>query len=243
MNVRVVQALDDVGAFAEIENQLPSIDPSRLKIQMELLPGLVTSLIKSDRTTLVKDIAPHLNDIVKLIANVSTCKGCTLVKKHHCMPSAHQEIKFMVVSDCATKNEMNVVKGTTARFMQKGTKEIVKMAMFNAGINSAEGYYTALVKTAKVSKLTAEQIKLCSVFLDKEVKVINPAIIICLGSASIRHFIPDIKGNAEALCGQIHYLKELDATIVCGINPEMAFFKPHVTDLLEDVFTKVLKMI
>ncbi len=244
VNVRVVQALDDVGAFAEIENQRPSIDPSRLKIQMELLPGLITSLIKSDRTTLVKDIAPNLNVIARSIGKTTICKSCTLVKHVHCMPSALEEVKFMVVTDCATKNEAKVSKkDATPRFMQKGSQDIVKMAMFNAGINSADGYYTALVKTAKSSKLTAEQIKLCSVFLDKEVKVINPAIIICLGSASIRHFIPDIKGNAEELCGQIHYIKELDATIVCGINPEMAFFKPHVTDLLEDVFSKVLTMI
>ena len=83
----------------------------------------------------------------------------------------------------------------------------------------------------------------CTKFIDEEIKLVNPAVIVAMGGATIRHFYPDVKGSWSELCGRVIYNKELDANIVFGINPQMCFFREEAQAMMDDVFRKVYEMV
>lgn len=228
VNKRAVTNLELVGSFCEIDSSLPPVDdPSRIKDQKDLMGGLIQRVVKCNRTTtLDTDLRAQLRDTIKLTA---TCKDCDLCSKKHCAPSiGGTDIKYMVVCDCPNWEEEKKGKMMTG----KGGK-IIFQALTSAGMSLENGYFTSLVKAKKEDKfLSAEQIAHCSKYLDKEIELIKPSVIIALGSASIRKFVPSVKG-AEA-DGQSFYVN--GTTVVGGINPAQIYFDGNKIDNLISTF-------
>jgi DNA polymerase-3 subunit alpha len=140
----------------------------------------------------------------------------------------------MIVTDSPTNEEAK--HGVS---FSGGARKTLLDAMAVAGFpakNGANAYHTSVVKNAKREKLTTEQITECRKHLNAEVEIVKPSVILCLGGAAIRHFYPEAKGGWSEMCGQVIYDKNLDATLVFGLNPQMIFFKPEVEKHLVDVF-------
>ena len=235
VNVRVVQNLDKVGAFANIE---PGQDApkhfGRRKNQMELMPGLIIDAVKADRTT---DLGEKFlrAKVIHLIQDFKKCEDCSLKDAPHPAPRAKTTVKFMVVSDCPTWQEEKQDK-----LLEGDSAQYIKQSIKAAGLNVAEGYYTTLVKAKKSDKfLTNEQINGCAKFLDWELKLIKPSIIVALGSAAIKRFVPGVKGGTAELVGKTFYDPTLDATIVCGINAQQIGFDSSKQEALDEVFRQV----
>ena len=239
VNARHREAMNRVGVFASVEagKQLPARHPDRLKDQMELLPGLVTALIKADR---VIEISGHVKgQIVKLINEVRECKGCDLQGGVHPIPRLGKSAKFMVVTDHPNWSEERA-----AKMLEGDASNFLRAAIKAAGLTTADGYFTSMVKAPKTGKtLTNEQINGCCGYLHREVELLKPPVIVALGGVSIRHFVPDAKGGFADLCGQVHYIPALDASVVFGINPGMIAFEPSRQDMLNEVFEKVAELI
>ena len=64
-------------------------------------------------------------------------------------------------------------------------------------------------------------------------------MIVALGSATIKRFVPGTKGGTSELVGKTIYDPTLDATIVCGINPQQIGFDPDKQEVLDAVFAQV----
>ncbi|MCG5512780.1 DNA polymerase III subunit alpha [Ectothiorhodospira shaposhnikovii] len=238
VNVRVQEALERVGAFASVTaGSLPARHPDRLKDQMELLPGLVVELLKADRKI---DISPYIKgEIVKLANEVRSCEKCSLQGNAHPLPRMGKSPKFMVVTDCP-----NWAEEKAGKMMEGDAATFVKSAIKEAGLSVGDGYFTALVRSPKVDKqLTNEQINGCCGYLDREVGLLKPPVIVALGGAAIRHFVPDVKGGYADLCGQVHYLPKLDASVIFGISPLMCHFDGSKQKMLDDLFAKVAEMV
>lgn len=237
--IKHMKILDLVGSFANIESgSLAVRHPDRLKDQIELLPGLICEYVKADRYTKLNDIAPQAS---ALIRGIRACEGCSLKAEKHCIPTAGSKIKFMVITDSPNSTEAlegKALHGDGCRYVLGSIKE--------AGLKKVNGYYTSLVKVQKPKEIKTfpnEVLLSCTKFIDEEIKIVNPAVIVAMGGAAIRHFYPDIKGSWSELVGRVIYNKELDANIVFGINPQMCFFRQEAQAMIDDVFRKVYEMV
>lgn len=233
VNTRAVSNLEKVGSFCEIDSTIPPVDdPSRIKDQKELMGGLILQVVRNPKTVIINKVMK--DNIVSIIDDVGKCTECDLCEKVHCSPSfGSKEVKFMIVGDCPSWEEEN--KG---KFMTGKVGGIVQKALASAGLSYKNGYYTALVKAKKEGKfLTGEQVAKCSKFLEKEIQAINPAVVVALGSTTIRKFFPDMK--ASEADGQAIYDPAKNMTIVCGINPAQVLFDEEKMNNLISTFNKV----
>lgn len=239
VNARVVENLRLVGALASIDpDEKPARDLSRRKDQMELMSGLIIDAVKADRVT---DLGEKFlrAKVISLIQDYKKCDGCSLREVPHPSVRAKTNVKFMVVSDCPTWQEEKADK-----LLEGDSAEFVKLAIKNAGLMVAEGYYTTLVKARKTDKfLTNEQVNSCAHYLDKELELIKPSVIIALGSASIKRFVPGLKGGPADMAGKSIYDPILDATIVCGINAQQISFDPDKQAVLNQTFAQVAEIL
>lgn len=233
VNSTAVNNLNSVGAFAHVESsQLSPQHFERRKDQIELMGGLIIDAVKADRQTDVKDpiVRARLIDIVQ---DYKSCQDCSLKSCVHPNVRATSTIKYMVVTDCPTWEEEKKEK-----LMEGQVAKLLKEAIVAAGVEPRHGYYTTLVKARKTDKfLTNEQINGCKQFLDREIELLNPSVIVALGSASIRRFLPKMKAS-EAI-GKSFYDPSLDATIICGINPAQMAFDPTKVESLAESFVLV----
>ena len=236
--VKHIGILDKVGAFVCVEpGTLPVRHPDRIKDQIELMPGLISQYVHADRYTKLSDIATYANAIVK---DIKSCENCELKGERHCIPISGSKIKFMVVTDCPSSSEIEAGKMITG----KSCLGIVS-SIKQAELKKSNGYYTSLVKASKPkeTKTFSNAVLLeCTKYLDEEIRVVNPAVIVAMGGATIRHFFPDIKGSWSELCGRVIYHKELDASIILGLNPAMCFFREEAQGMIDDVFNKVYQI-
>lgn len=237
VNSAAVANLDKVGAFANITpGAKPPRHPDRRKDQTELMPGLIIDAVKADRQTDVSDKFLRTK-IITLAQEYKKCEGCDLAGQAHPTVRCKATVKFMVVTDCPTWEEEKkdqLLVGEAADF--------IKAAIKDAGLNVADGYYTTLVKAKKNDKfLSNAQLNGCRRFIERELELIKPSVIVALGSATIKHFIPGAK-PAE-LAGKAIYDPKLDATIVCGINAAQCVFDPGKADVLVAAFEKVAEVL
>lgn len=226
-NKKVLENLNLVGAFAWVEpDQLPPGHESRVKDQLSLMPGLVTKVPRMDRKIPNdKFTKARLQGII----NAYTAVDEEVV---HVIPALGSRPKFMVVSDAPTTSE------EAAKLFTKGRSfEYVSEALMTVGLTRNDAYWTGLLKKIKDDKvISPAEINTYSPFLKEEVEVLKPALIVTLGSASARHFIPDLKGSIMDHVGKTVFLPKLDATLIIGFNPAMIFHEANRIDDLINVF-------
>lgn len=233
-NSRQLDHLTRVGGLVRIEpGSLPADDESRLKDQMELMPGLTTGVIQADRTIpndkhtltqlgqIVKDIKAvdeHVQHVQPSI--VATGKGTT---------------RFMVITDAPGNDEE--AAGVFATGKSFG---YVSNAMKVVDLKKSEGYWTGLSKKKKDGRqLTAAEIRAYSGFLDRELELLKPPVIVCLGSNATRYMLPDLKGNLMDHIGRTFWDKRRQALIIVGFNPGMIFHDENRFDSLAEIFDLV----
>ena len=240
VNSRVVERLDAVGALALITpGALPPRHMDRRKDQMELMPGLIIDVVKATHYTDMTDGFAK-SKLVHIVQEYSKCQGCSLKDNPHpTIRIPRSKVRFMVVTDSPTWQEEKAGK-----LLMGDTAESLKAALDANGLSVGEGYYTCLVKSKKTDKFLAnEQINGCKHFLEQEIAIVKPAVIVALGSAAIKHLVPDAKGGTAELSGKVIYDAKRQASIVCGINPQQVHFDPDKLDILTDVFAKVSDII
>ena len=239
VNSKVVENLQTVGAMATIEpGSKPARHPDRRKAQTELMSGLIIDAVKADRQTDVADKFLRAK-IITLAQEYKKCADCDLAGQPHPTIRCKSTVKYMVVSDCPTWEEEKKDK-----LLEGDSADYVKAAIKDAGLAVGDGYFTTLVKAKKSDKfLSNAQLNGCRKFIERELELIKPAVIVALGSATIKHFLPGTKGSTADLAGKAIYDPKLDATIVCGINAQQCHFDPSKADILSAVFEKVAEIL
>lgn len=235
VNVRVVGNLELVGALANVTaGAKPARDFSRRRDQIELMGALIIDAVKADRQTDVKD--PFLRTkILTVVGDYRRCSGCDLQCNPHPAPRMKATVKFMVVFDCPSWEDEKADQLLSGKI-----GKAVKEAIAKAGLSVGDGYYTTLVKAKKNDKfLTNDQITACKPFLESEIELLKPPIIVALGTASARYFNPSLKGSAAALVGTSVFDTKYDSNIVFGINPAQLAFSPEKEEDLIRTFDKV----
>ena len=75
--------------------------------------------------------------------------------------------------------------------------------------------------------------------LSTELHRMQLPVIVALGSATIKRFVPGLKGGAGEMIGKTFYDPVLDATIICGLNAQQIGFDPDKQEVLDLVFKQV----
>jgi DNA polymerase-3 subunit alpha len=230
------EKLDKVGAFYTVLGGKPPLDPTRLKDRLELMPGYTVESVKASRG-IPTERAVTLK-LLETIGQTRTCDKCSLKGGVHVMPRLGHTPKFMAIFDAPTYQEERagkMLEGDGALFLKEALKE--------AGLTPNDGYYTSLIKSPKIGKgISNEQILGCSPYLAKEIEILKPPVILVLGSNTMRHLLPSIKGSMNDFAGKVVYNPDLDASIVIGINPLQVLFDDKKAVILQQVCEQVASL-
>jgi DNA polymerase III subunit alpha len=233
-NVRHIDTLDQVGAFASIEPGTPPADSQdRLRAQIVLMPGLVSAVVKATRKLPTDKIT------MAKLSKIQDAVNAVDVHVVHPRPHMGKRAKFLVVQDCPTwaeEQEFHITGGKTF--------EQTSQALYANGLSREHAYWTTLVRRVKEAKvISPDEIKAYQHFLAEEIDILKPPVIVTLGSASARAFLPDLKGSIMDHAGRTVFSPKLDAMIVIGFNPQMCHFDADKLPLLQEVFRKVTEII
>ncbi|MGL6459783.1 uracil-DNA glycosylase family protein [Aeromonas hydrophila] len=155
------------------------------------------------------------------------------------IPSYGKRPKFMFITDAPSYSEC-----VSRKFAEGKSFNYTLSSLKEAELKKSDGYYTALVKTKKADKqLSTEEINTWSSFIDAEIELLKPPVIIAAGGAIARHLCPDVKGGWEAIAGTSVYDVKRDCTIIFSPNPQMVYAKPDVQTVLDNIMCDVAEML
>lgn len=240
-NVKHQELLDKVGAFARIETTTPGPnDEARLLDQIELLPGLINTTVRINHEMHHDKLTKE--EIAKLVIEYCNAHGPTGpgdVDGLPVRPMMGRKCAFMIVQDCPTHED-----DKDGKLGQSRSAQAVYEALETHGIDKSLVYWTSLVKRPKADKqISSEEIKTYLPYLEREIEITNPPVIILLGTGVVRHFLPDLKGKAFDSAGKVIYSKEFDANLVVGFNIGELYYAPEKQEQLNDVFARVVELI
>lgn len=237
-NVRHTENLNKVGAFARIEpGQLGATHESRRKEQMTLLPGLMTGVIVADRDIPRDNVTlARLLEIINDMEAVNRLPSGELKPQEdqvfQCKPLMGRKARMMVVQDSPNRSEEFARK-----FTEGDSFSFSSAALLANDMTRNDAYWTGLVKKRKEGRsLTTAEIKHYTPILEREIELLKPPLILTLGSAAARHFIPDLKGPIDDHVGRVFWDEKLDAMILIGFNPQSIYHDPDKLDALFHVF-------
>lgn len=236
VNSKHRETLGRVGAFYAIDGVgVDPTHPSRLKDRIELLPGFTVDLVKPDRLLNAEHLAKI--KITSMIEEIGRCEGCSLKGQAHPLPRMGDAPKFALFFDSPNWKEERAGK-----MLEGDAANVVKAALKGVGLKASDGYYSSLVKVCKPKDqkaLTNEQISNCSKWVEKELDILKPPIIIAMGSNAVRYFTKGMKGTPTDLAGKVIYRADLDASVILGINPSSLFHDPGKITLVEKTFEQL----
>ncbi len=240
INSATIERLGQVGALWSVNGAGPApMHTDRLRDRLALMPGFTVEMVKAERKLTVERLAKI--KITSMVEETRSCEGCSLKGAPHPVPRMGGEPQFMMVFDTPTWQEEKAGK-----MMEGGGSDLVKALLADRGLKFSSGYYTALVKSAKPKAqkvLSNEQINGCEGFLKREIELLKPPVIVAMGSNAIRWFSPGMKGTPSDLAGKAIYNKDLDATIIFGLNPGMVHHDPSKASLIELAFDKLAEVL
>lgn len=240
VNKRVQENLELVGAFYAIEpGSLDPRHPDRLRDQKSLLPNLMLRSVKANRPILIDAfVESQLEVLFDDMRKMGLDDEGLTVGPQPVIPTHGKKPKFMFVTDSPAYSECE-----SKRFAEGKSFNYTLSALKEAELKKSDGYYTALVKTKKADKqLTTAEINTWSHFLDAEIELLKPPVIIAAGGAVARHLCPDVKGGWEAIAGTSVYDVKRDCTIIFAPNPQMVYAKPDVQTVLDNIMCDVAEM-
>jgi len=239
VNVGKRTALDKIGAFASVDPAaLPSNHPSRIKDQRDLIPGLITDAVLIDREMHTDRVTGR-----RICANMDDYRTKLCHDGMPVKPAWSKSAKVMVVFDAPSSGRNSEEeKGQMGRgegFGWQATSE----AFGECGFSVKDLYVTALLKRPKGGKtIDPDEIALYAPYLQEEIDLLKPPIIISLGSTISRWFFPDLKGKIAEHAGKVMYHKALDANVVIGFSPGEIYFAPEKQAALNEVFLAAMSL-
>jgi DNA polymerase-3 subunit alpha len=124
--------------------------------------------------------------------------------------------------------------------------ESLEQALENAGLESRDIYITSLIKSPKpetTKKWSNKTLSECPVWLDREIELLKPPVVVLLGTLSFKHFCPDLNGSMNDHVGRVVFDKARDCNILVGFNPGQIFHDSSKQETLNDVFGKIADLL
>lgn len=147
----------------------------------------------------MQTIQEQLNNLYK---EATTCKGCSLCENRNKLVFSDgcYDAPVMFIGEAPGKNEDE----TGIPFIGRAG-QLLRKFLFDVGFKSNDIYIANTIKCRPPEnrKPTKEEKAACSKFLEKQIELINPKIIVLVGSTALESFVFDKKMTITKARGQI----------------------------------------
>lgn len=232
VNTRATDNLNRVGAFARVEpGQLPSLHASRQKDQIELMPAIADQGVSADRAI----------DFDGLTADAITTIEEDMRKN---LPGSPQpcflgcEPKMLFILD-APFNDYDALAN------QFSFQQFVAPSLHKAGLTIEDAAWSWVLRRPLNKGETSppvEEIAASLPYLQREIAVMKPPVIVLLGGIAIKQFFPDMKKPGENI-GHKAFSAALDATVIVGFKPTRIYHDAGMADRLTEIFSEAAKLV
>lgn len=180
----------------------------------------------------------NTEELEKIAAGIAACKGCGLcATRTHTVPgygSADAEIMF--VGEGPGKNE-----DEQGRPFVGAAGKILESLLNGIGLTREDVFITNVVKCRPPMNRDPlpEEVSACYGFLEKQVALIKPKVIVLLGRHAMDRFLPGLKisvdhGKPKRLSGQVYFPI---------YHPAATIYNQSLRTDLEKDFKKIVKVI
>jgi DNA polymerase-3 subunit alpha len=236
LNSKAIDHLNKVGAFARIEpGQENMLHDSRKRDQIELMPGIMDQAVAAKRGI---ELEPEVVDAIEAITERYRAEADSPLLLG---PYIGKRASFMVIQDMPTAWEEKI--GFT---QSKPFTEHVLPALRHNGLDRDDAIWTMLSRRPKFEgerEISPSENAQWKEYLDAEIELLKPPVILILGTAAARALMPEIKGGMADHIGKAVYKADLDATIIIGFSPGSIFHNPSRAEQLVEIFAKVASLI
>jgi len=184
----------------------------------------------------------RIEEIDKLNREIKRCKRCRLFETRTNAIVGEGDInsKIMIVAQAPGENEDREDR----MFIGPAGKVLDELLDF-AGVNRDDVYMTNLIKCKlpKYRKPKRDEIKSCSLYLNREIDIIKPDVIIPLGyfaSSYILHkYSIEISKDLRCVYGNIFFTKS--AKIILPLrHPAALLYNPELRDVMTENYRKIM---
>ncbi len=170
------------------------------------------------------------------------CKKCRLYKNTHnaVFGEGSSKSKIVFIGEAPGKNE-----DLTGKPFAGAAGKMFDQLLESAGLHRADIYITNLVKHRPPNNRDPKknEVNACVKYLDEQIKLINPEIIVTLGRHSMYHFLP------KARISEVHGTKQLiEEGFLKGryffplYHPASALYNPNLRKTLFADIKKLVKI-
>lgn len=173
--------------------------------------------------------------LAELMTGWKRCEKCELSSRCHPKSWITGKARIMIVTDAPNFKE------EAADQMGHGSWiNHVSEALDGVGLTMKDVYITSLLKTIKPKegKWPNDTLTQCPVWLDQEIELLKPPVIVVLGTLAFKHLVKS-KDNMADNIGRVIYDKASDCNILVGLNPGQIHYDPGKQDVLNKVFEKL----
>lgn len=184
------------------------------------------------------------DSLEKIKDEILNCKRCSLYKtrKKPVVGEGSIQAKIMFIGEAPGKSEDE--KGVP--FCGKAGKVLDEL-LDMIGLVREEIYITNILKCRPPNNRDPEEEEIisCTPFLDRQIRLIDPEIICCLGNFSTRYIMrkfgfENVSGISR-LHGKVFYFKKIK--VIPLYHPAVATYNPGMGKILKEDFKKIKKIL
>lgn len=185
----------------------------------------------------------NTEQLQQIAQEVKTCKGCAL----------HAERTLSVPGEGPDNPEIMLIgEGPGANEDAQGRPFVGNSGKFlsellaQAGLQRSEVWIGNVVKCRPPANRDPlpEELLACSAFLDRQIAVINPKIIITLGRFSMSKFMPGVKiSQVHGQMRRIHIAGQPDRFVIAMFHPAAALHQPALKSTILADFAKLPQLL
>ncbi len=173
-----------------------------------------------------------------IAAEIAVCKNCELSRtRTYSVPGeGNPDTEIMLIGEGPGKNED--LEGRP--FIGQAGKLLTEL-LANAGLTREDVFICNVVKCRPPLNRDPEPAELaaCNAYLDRQIAVIKPSIIITLGRFSMANFFEDVK------ISQVHGMMKRvgDTFVIPMFHPAAALHQPALKPAIREDFSKLPKLL
>ena len=181
--------------------------------------------------------ATQVEQLAQVIEGYKACDRCELAGLCHPKPWLSGKPQVMIVLDGPSYKEEAADEMGVG-----GHIEAIEDSLAAIGKTLQDVYITALLKSPKPEKTKAwpkTAMTECPAWLEQEIAIIRPPLIVALGTLAVRHFQPGMKGGAFDNAGQVVYDRKRECNVLLGFSPSSIHFDSGKQATLDAVIAKI----
>jgi len=184
-------------------------------------------------------------NLKELSEEIKHCRRCKLwrTRKNPVPGSGNPKADIMLIGEAPGRNED--IEGKP--FVGEAGK-ILDQLLSSINLNREQVYIANILKCRPPGNRdpSREEIDACTPFLDRQIELIKPRIIVTLGNFATRYILEKFNLKAESI-GKIHgsifNFKDRNLKIVPVYHPASALYNPKIKKIMLDDFEVIGELI